>query len=275
MHKPIGFMAVDVGGTKTLSAVFSPDGKVVYEEKIATSQNYQQFLKSLQPLFDKITDNYDLKGCCCAIPGQVDREQGIGLTFGNLPWKNVPIVRDFSRLLGGGSVLLENDAKLAGLSEAILKHNRYKKVLYITISTGIGDGVIINGKISEDFSHSESGHMMLAHDGRIKPWESIASGRALVERFGKKASEQNDPKVWRIFARDVALGLEHIIAVVQPEVVIIGGSVGAHFPKYGDFLKDELKKLENDMVKIPPVMQAERAEEAVIYGCYEYIKQQG
>lgn len=273
MHKPIGFLAIDVGGSKTLFAVFSHSKEVLYENKIKTPKKYSQFLAEIRPIMKQLTEDYDIKGCCCAIPGRIDRRHGVGETFGNLGWHHVPIRHDLSKIMGGMPILVENDAKLAGLSEALLKHDRYKRVLYVTVSTGIGDGVIIDGKISEDFSSSESGHMMLEHQGEIKSWEDLASGRALVERFGKKASEQEDPAVWQTFCADLAKGLEHLIAVVQPEVVIIGGSVGAHFQKYGHFLKSELKKLENDMVKIPPVIGAERAEEAVIYGCYEFIRQ--
>lgn len=275
MHKPQGFLAIDVGGTKTLFAVFSHGGDVVYENKLKTNPKYPKFLKELEPILQELTDRFDIKSCCCALPARINHERGIGEVFGNLDWRNVPVRHDLSKLMHGMPVLIENDAKLAGLSEAILKHKKYKKVLYITISTGIGAGVIIDGKISHDLINAEPGQMMLEHGGEIKKWESIASGRALVERFGKRASDQDDPQVWRVFSRDIAKGLEHILAVVQPEIVIIGGSVGSHFHKYGHLLKDELKKLENDMVEIPPVVQAERAEEAVIYGCYEYIKQHG
>lgn len=275
MHKPQGFLAIDVGGSKTLFAVFSHNGEVIYEAKIKTSPKYSLFLKEVAAALEPIQDKYDLKACCCALPAQIDHEHGVGEVFGNLNWLNVPVKRDLSKIMGGMSVLVENDAKLAGLSEAILKHNKYNKVLYLTISTGIGAGIIINGKISSDLISAEPGQMMLEHEGDIKRWEDIASGRALVERFGKKASEQDDPKVWKIFAHDFAKGLEHVLAVIQPEVVIIGGSVGVYFNKYGGFLNDELKNLENDMVKIPPLIQAQKPEEAVIYGCYEYIKQYG
>jgi hypothetical protein len=55
--------------------------------------------------------------------------------------------------------------------------------------------------------------------------------------------------------------------------VVIGAGVGAHLQKFIGPLEHQLKKLENKMVKIPPVAQAKRAEGAVIYGCYEFIKQ--
>jgi predicted NBD/HSP70 family sugar kinase len=267
-------LAIDIGGSKTLLAVFSPEGEVLAKHKIATAKNYQTFLKELEQTIKKDLQDYKFHYCCCAVPGLLDRKQGIAIAFGNLSWQNIPILQDISKIVEGSKVAIENDSKLAALSEAILVQKRYKKVLYLTIGTGIGDGLVINGKLDEGMLDSEAGQMVLEHDGKLKQWEDIVSGRAIVKRFGKRAAELDDPAIWATYSRDLALGLEQLLAVVEPEVLIIGGGVGAHFDKFGHYLKDELKKLENDMVKIPPVLAAKRPEEAVIYGCYEYIKQQ-
>lgn len=267
------YLAIDIGGSKTLVAIFSEVGEIVYKNKFKTDHNYNNFLKDLQKAVDEGAERHKIRYCCCGAPGQIDRQRGIAVTFGNLPWSKVPLARDVSKLLGGLSVSLENDAKLAALSEAQLVHKKYKKVLYITISTGIGDGTIIDGKIDPDFADSEAGHMVLDHGGKLKKWEDLASGRALVEKYGKKASEINDPAIWKEFAGNIARGLDPLVAIVQPDIVIVGGGVGAHFDKFGSFLDAELKKFANKMVQIPPIMQAKRPEEAVIYGCYEYAKQ--
>jgi glucokinase len=266
-------LAIDIGGSKTLLAVFSPEGEVLVKYKMPTNKDYKQFLANVKAVLKNQLKDYKIAECCCSVPGLVDEQRGIGLTMGNLSWHNFPIVSDISRLIGGKPVAVENDAKLGGLSEALLVHNKYKKVVYLTISTGIGDGIIINGKIDQYLANSEAGHMVLPHEGKLMEWEDFASGKALVKRFGKPASELDDPAAWAVYSRDLALGLFQLISVIQPEVVIIGGGVGAHFDKFGQALKNELKKLENDMVKVPPVMGARRPEEAVIYGCYEYIKQ--
>jgi glucokinase len=64
-----------------------------------------------------------------------------------------------------------------------------------------------------------------------------------------------------------------LLAIIQPEVVIIGGGVGTHFDKYGKLLETELKKYQTPLVPIPPIRAAQRPEEAVIYGCYELVKE--
>lgn len=266
------YLGIDVGGTKTLLAVFSSQGKILEEYKFPTPKKYLDFLSELEKALQEFKDHH-FTTCCCAVPGKVDRKTGIGVVFGNLAWHNAPIKNDLAKLLDHAKVLLENDSNLAGLHEALIFHKKYKKVLYITIGTGIGDGIIMDGKIDPDFADSESGQMMLDYDGKLTRWEDIASGRALVERYGKTGNEIQDPKIWQQFAKDLSLGLVELIAALQPDVIIIGGGIGTHFNKYADFLKAELKRHETPMVPIPPVIQANKPQEAVIYGCYDYIIQ--
>ncbi|HET9850230.1 MAG TPA: ROK family protein [Candidatus Saccharimonadales bacterium] len=266
-------LAIDIGGTKTLIAVFDGSGRKIAEYKFPTSKNYEQFTKELDAALSANFANYQIKAVCCAAPGELDRSRGIGVVFGNLPWKNVPLKQDLQKLFPGAAVFIENDAKLAGLSEAVLLQKKYKKVLYLTISTGIGDGIIIDDKIDPDFTDSEPGQMVLEYNGQLQKWEDFASGRALVKRYGKKASEIDDPVIWEAYAKGIARGLNELLAILQPDVVVIGGGVGTHFDKFSSYLLAELAKMENDMVKTPPIIKAQRPEEAVIYGCYELIRQ--
>lgn len=266
------YLAIDVGATKTLVAIFSKDRTVLQEQKIKTSNKYDQFLKDLGAVLEQEKFSKDkITAVCCAIPGKIDRQAGVGLTFGNLPWQNAPLGNDVEKI-AGAKVFLENDANLAGLYEAVT-HKKYKKVLYLTLSTGIGAGFIIQGKIDPAFADAEVGHMVLEHEGKLKVWEDFASGKALVERFGKTAEQLDNPFAWKSYAKDVARGIDVLLAVFQPDVVIIGGGVGAHLDKFVEPLEKELKQIGNHMVPIPPIIQADKAEEAVVYGCYEFIKQ--
>ena len=265
-------MAIDIGASKTLCAAFSPAGQLLSQYKFPTAKNYQKFLKELDKAVHQEPGDYQFTEVCCAVPGRVDRKRGIGEVFGNLAWRNVPIKEHLKKLLGS-AVLIENDANLAGLSEALLVQKKYKRVLYLTLSTGIGDGFIVNGKIDPTLADSEAGQMMVEHRGRIAAWEDFASGRALKDRYGKLAREIDDPMIWDAYAKDVAAGLNELLAVLQPEVVIIGGSMGTQLDKFGSSLLHELERHPNKMVDIPPIVKAQRPEEAVIYGCYELIKQ--
>ncbi len=246
------------------------NGEIEEQLKFPTPQNYQEFKALLADYIAKLTtEPWTL--VCTAVPGKIDRELGVGIAFGNLPWQNVPIRDDVSAQTNC-LVIIENDVKLAGLSEARLLNPPRNKVVYITISTGISDGVIIDNKIDSDLQDSEAGQMLFERDGKLVTWESFASGKAIVKRFGKKASEIDDESIWQVISRDFAIGIIDVAANIQPDIIIIGGGVGGHYKKYEKFLMDELNKYGNPMVPIPEVVAAQHPEEAVVYGCYELIK---
>lgn len=264
------YLNIDIGGTKTLVARMDKSGKVEESIKFPTPQKYAEFKTILAENVAKISTS-SVHLVCVAAPGKIDREHGVGLAFGNLPWENVPLREDI-RSVTKSTVLIENDAKLAALSEARLLEPPRKKVTYLTVSTGIGGGTVINNVLDTDLVDAEVGRMLFERDGELVKWESFASGRAIVRRFGKLASEIDDPGIWQVIARDLAMGIIDIAANIQPDTIIIGGGVGTHFHKFGKFLKAELKKYEDPLVTIPEVVKAKHPEEAVIYGCYEMIK---
>lgn len=265
------FLAVDIGGTKTLLGAFDSSGKIKKSFRFETSSDYAVFLSQLQKEFSENFREFNFSAGACAVPARLSDDKKIALGAGNLPWKDVPVHDDLSKALGI-DVFVENDAKLAALSEAVYL-KKYDKVLYLTISTGIGAGVIINGVIDEDFENIEPGQMIFEHNGELQRWEHFASGKAIVQRFGKKASEIEDVQTWKAISSNIALGLFDLLANVQPDVVVIGGGVGAHFDKFGNILEAELKALANSLVPVPPLVGAKHAEQAVIYGCYELLKQ--
>jgi predicted NBD/HSP70 family sugar kinase len=267
------YLAIDIGGTKTLFAVFDPSGKLTAEHKIETPKDYEQLKTSIGAVLRKELGQYRFTHCCCAVPGWIDFKHGIAVGFGNLPWQNVHIKKDLEDLMPGVAVMIHNDAKLAGLSEAHILQPTYRKVLYLTVSTGIGGGIIIDGYIDPNFANFEPGQMQFNYQGKLVKWEDFASGRSLKEHYGHLASEITDEKIWREFAQLIALGLEELLATVQPEVVVFGGGVGAHFEKFKDFLEEDLNAIKNPLVPVPPLVKAQRPEEAVIYGCYDYIRQ--
>ena len=264
------YLGVDIGGSKTLVAVLDNHGIITESEKFLTPTDYHQFLDELTQTISRLHTK-DFQAAGVGVPGKLNRKHGIGHTFGNLPWRDVPIQADIERLTHC-PVVIENDANLAGLSEAMLVPE-YQRVLYITISTGIGTGIIFDRAIESSFADSEGGQMMLEHRGKLLPWESFASGHAIAKRYGKQAKDITDEDTWRRIARDLVVGLVELIAVVQPDIIVIGGSIGTYFDRYKEFLVHELKKYETPLVSIPPLRQAARPEQAVIYGCYDLAKE--
>jgi len=264
------YASIDIGGTKTLIAVFTEKGIIKEQIKYPTPAKYEDFVDEMASTVANLSTK-EFKGCGLALPGIVDRNEGVGVFFGNLPWRNVPLAADVEAIFNAPAAV-ENDAKLAALSEALLVKDKYRKVLYITVSTGIGVALVVDGEIDVNIGDGGGKNMVLEHNGKNEAWEDFASGSAIVRRFGKRASEIDDEKTWKIIARDISVGLRDVIAMMEPEVVIVGGGVGTHFKKYGAFVNEELRKYETPMLKMPPVIGAVNPEEAVIYGGYELAK---
>lgn len=267
------YLGIDIGGTKTLVTVFDERGNAKQSVKFHTPQDYKLFIRELAQTVASLSTNKFI-ACCVAFPGKVDRSQGIGIACGNLPWTNVKLGDDVKKIAKCG-VVVENDANLAGLSEAIAIKKKYNKVLYVTVSTGIGTGIITNQQIDPDFEDSEGGHIILEHHGKRQRWEKFASGSAIVRRFGKRAEDIHDAKTWRIISRDIAAGLLDLNAIIQPEVIVLGGAVSAYFERFKPYLLPELKRYDTPLTPTPQVQEAIHANEAVVIGCYHLAKQYG
>ncbi len=266
------YLGIDIGGTKTLLMSFTNSGKPLDSVKFKTPKDYSDFKEALAENLKTITTNRGWDIAAIGTTGRIDHEKGMIIASGRLPWRNVPIQKDV-KTITHCDVLLENDAKLAGLSEARLLKPVRHKALYVTVSTGIGGALIVDGNIDKDLADAEIGHMLMhERNGKLVTWESIVSGKAIVKRFGKRASDIADKQVWKIICEDLALGLIDAAAAYQPDIIIIGGGVGSHFKKFAKPLREALEKYESPLVEAPRVVGAKNAEEAVIYGCYELIK---
>jgi len=263
------YLGVDVGGTKTLVAVLDNDGVISEMHRFPTPGKYDDFLIQLKEAREQLAV-HDFVAGGIGIPGKVDREHGIGRDFGNLSWHNIPLQTDAERIFHC-PILLENDANLGGLSEAMLLPAD-KRVLYVTVSTGIGTGFIVKRVIDPALADSEGGQMLLEYHGKRVIWEDFASGRAIVKRFGKKAADITDEKTWQRVAHDLALGFIELIAIMQPDIIVLGGSVGSYFERFEPYLLRELKRYPNPLLQLPVFHKAARPDKAVLYGCYDLAR---
>jgi predicted NBD/HSP70 family sugar kinase len=264
------YVGIDIGGTKTLVAALTNEGVISESLKFPTPERYDDFLAELKANIAQL-ETKDFRAGAVAAPGEIDRKHGRFVVGGNLHWKNEPIQDDAERITHC-PMLLENDANLAGLSEAMLLKDKHAKVLYLTISTGIGGGFIVNQKIDPSMADVEPGQMVLQRGDKVVKWESFASGKAIFEKYHQKASEIEDPAIWQAVVKDWAIGFIDVLAVTQPDVVVLGGGVGHYLPKYHDLLVEELRKYATPLVPIPPILKAKRPEEAVVYGCYDLAR---
>lgn len=263
------FVAIDVGGTKTLVAVFDEDGKVIARDKHPTGSDFDTFLDQTISAVEKLTKDDDVDVIVVAAPGLIDYENNRVLDFGNFDWHNVdmhsPLAQRFEC-----PVIVENDANLGAVGEANLGAGEpYETVLYITISTGIGTGITYQGALDRAMRKSEGGQMHFRHDGKLMRWEHFASGKAFYDRYQKMGVDVPiGDEIWSQWAEDVSLGVGSLLAVIQPDAVVIGGSMGEHLEKYRSPLLNALQLIRSPVVRIPPIEAAKDPHNAVINGCY-------
>lgn len=264
-------IAVDIGGTKTLVANFKAD-EIVKQTRFATAAGADDFMRDLLPVLAAHAKHQRLEAISLAVPGIVDLHAGSVVRCGNLGWRDFAL-RSLLRQEFDCPIYLQNDANLAGLSEARSLEPVPRLCLYLTVSTGIGSGLVVNGKLLPALSGSEAGHMMLQRGGRLLEWEDYASGKALRDRTHQLASEITDPAIWHDIADRVADGLLALIPALQPNIIVIGGGVGSHFDQHWrDKLEAILRARLSSYIDLPTMVQAQHAEEAVLYGCRYYAE---
>lgn len=265
-------ITIDTGGTKTLVSSFDKRGQMGDSFRFPTPKDTKQYISQLKEV---LRDNYigqDIDAVVIALPGMIDTKKGIALNCYNLGWKNFNIVTPLRSLLPGVPVLLENDANLAGLAETRALSPVPVSSLYVTISTGIGAGLCYEGKIAPAMRYCEAGHSVIEYDGKLARWESFASGSAIVRTYKKFARDIKSKRIWYQIADRISRGFLSLIPTIQPNVIVIGGSVGTHFDKYGEMLSQIIDERLPSHIPRPKIIQAQHPEEAVIYGCYYYAK---
>lgn len=263
--------AVDIGATKTLIAQFDADMNLGSKIRFPTAQDPVTFLTDLQ---NQLNQFKNISILSVGIPGIA--VNGIAVECPNLPaWHNVRLKEELQKIYNC-PVHIENDANLAALAEINILEPIPKLGLYLTVSTGIGSGLIANGVLIPSMSHTELGHMVLLNDGVWQEWQQFASGSALKAHFNKLASELDKPEDWQWVAEKIGAGLCALIPAILPDVIVFGGGVGNHFEQFAKPLEALLaKRLSNPK---PPVetrlVMASHPNEAVLYGCYYYATHQ-
>jgi len=266
-------ITVDTGGTKTLIARFDGDKIVGETVKFPTPQDSDEYVAEIIKHISSLANNQPPAAISLAVPG-ITKNNHVE-RFANLPWQNFNVVAKLQPHFPNSLITVENDANLGGLGETRLLPHTPERVLYVTVSTGIGTGFIVNGQIEPAMSNSEGGHMILNFEGKACEWEDFASGRAIHDTYGKFVREIHDRATWEAIADRLSIGFSALLPVLQPDLVIIGGSVGTYFESYGEILTNDINEHLNPIITAKPVFtQAQHPEEAVIYGCYFYAVDQ-
>ncbi|MDB5180114.1 MAG: hypothetical protein JWN12_746 [Candidatus Saccharibacteria bacterium] len=261
-------VAVDTGGTKTLVASFLEDGRIGEQFRFPTPKTTLEWTVMLKDLLQTHFGNETVEAVVVAMPGIV--KNGVAIWCNNLKWANFDVAGALKGVLGDAPLFIENDANLAGLAETRQLKEIPALSLYVTVSTGIGSGIITEGKINPDLRYSEAGRSLVEFDGAVREWETFASGKAIYKAYGKYARDITSKRIWHNIADRISRGFLAIIPVLQPDVIIIGGSIGTYFEHFGKDLNGLLKEHLPTHIPAPRLVQAKHPELAVIYGCYYY-----
>jgi len=261
-------VAVDTGGTKTLITLFSRDGIMGKTVKFPTPVDQTDYLHLVRKTLQEHYGGQRIDAVTIAMPGIV--RDGVAIWCNNLHWKNFDVATALKGVLGKAPILVENDANLAGLAEARSMNPVPSSVLYVTVSTGIGTGIITNGLIDPGLRFSEGGRMLVEYKRKVREWESFASGKAILKDFKRFAKDIHDERSWNQIADRISRGFLVAIPLLQPDVIVIGGSIGTYFNQYSKKLKRILTEHLPPHIPCPKIVAAQHPEEAVIYGCYYY-----
>lgn len=263
-------VAIDTGGTKTLICAFKSNGKMVTIAKFPTPGDPKQYASVLKQYVRANFEPEDVDLIVLALPGIV--KDGVALWCQNLGWANFDTRKHLGDILGDVPLLVENDANLGGLAETRALNPIPLSSLYVTVSTGIGSGYCTNGVIDPGLRLSEAGRMYVEYHGKILQWEDFASGKAIFKKYKKMARDIKSQRTWNAIADRISRGFLAAIPLTQPEVIIIGGSIGTYFDHYARQLRLNLERHLPEHIPCPKIVQAQHPEEAVIYGCYYYGK---
>lgn len=246
-------IGVDIGGTRI--RVGRRDGRGrISAERILTPYDAADGAAGIVALARQIAPE-GVARIGISAAGPLDFKRGITKPL-NLPgWHGFRLVDELASRLGA-RVIMDNDANCAALAEWREGAGRgFDPLVYYTISTGVGTGVIVNGTVLHGAHDTEGGHQIVWTDGPRCTCgargclEAVISGTGLRTRFGKPAEELDDPAVWEEVAKYLAIGIANTTALICPEVVVIGGGVIAR----GEALLGPLRRLLHEYIFLLPI----------------------
>jgi predicted NBD/HSP70 family sugar kinase len=255
--------AVDTGGTKTLCSFFELDSSRVIREAVfptpLTVTEYVGLLKSQAAL------NPDFAEAVIALPGVVDAD-GTVEKFAHLKWKNFNVRK---KLKIDRPVRVLNDAAAATYAAAA-EYPR-SRVLYLSVGTGVGSGFGVDGRpVAELESKLEAGHIVFPdHDG---DWDETVSAKAFIRRYGGRADDVSDPRVWRDYSEHFADGLAALVPILAPDVVVVGGAMGNFTSKFADEATEILNRKLPALLTLPKIVAARDPNREVILGILNYVR---
>lgn len=278
------YIGIDLGGTFIKGGIVDDEGNIIVRDKLPTesekgADGVANNIASLcKILLEKANmSSSDVVGVGMGVPGMIDSENGMVIYSNNLAWKDFAIAERITDALGL-PVRIANDANVAALGETKFGCGKdYTSSVMLTLGTGVGSGVIINGKLVEGnkSAGAEFGHSVIVAGGepctcgRRGCFEAYASATALI-RDTKRAMETNpDSKMWEISSIDevcgktpfdyyetddtarsvvdsyiekLGVGITNVANELRPEIIILGGGVCSQGERLTSPLQQQLDR---------------------------------
>ncbi len=264
-------IGIDVGGMSIKGGVVdSETGRIVAQYVIPTTEEYTKdysISEDISKVIDGVIKEWghpfnEIVGIGIGQPGSIDSERGEIRYSNNIAIENVPVVGELHTKYDC-PIYINNDANCAGLGEFIFGAGRgYKDVVFITLGTGVGSGIVINGKLFEGRSSAgaEAGHMVIVPNGvqcscgRKGCWEAYASASGLIRQTkeimdkypnslmhkiakeegkvsGKtafvaaKKGDEAGQKVVDQYIEYISIGLINMANIFRPDAILLGGGI--------------------------------------------------
>ena len=289
------YIGVDLGGTNIACGLVDDSGKILFKKSTPTlaTREADEITADIIKLIDAVikdagVSKNDIISIGVGCPGAVDDNRGMVVNCNNVKMINYPLPKMINSRINT-PVHLINDADAAAFGEYLINGNGAKSFVFVTLGTGVGGGIILNGQLVNGFNGAggEIGHISMVYDGetcscgRKGCWEAYASVTALI-RQTKRAMEESPDSIMHELAKQegkvsgktafdaakkgdkaaqnvvsryleyVADGIVSMINIFQPEKLVIGGGIS----KEGDYI---LKPVEEYVRKYEYNQQLERA----------------
>ena len=271
-------VGVDIGGMSVKIGVVDEHGKILKKDRVVTdvAGGPHKIISDIGHLIQSLIDinDRDFLGIGIGCPGAINSAHGIVDRAFNLNWHHVLIVDELSRMINR-RIKVSNDANVAALGETMFGVGRtYTDTIFLTLGTGVGGGIVINGKLYEgnESKGAEMGHMVLVVDGepcscgRRGCMEAYCSATALIRETKKAMLADKSSAMWKFsptlddvdgrtafecskqgdkaanavvdyFVKYLGEGMLNFANIFRPQAIILGGGVCAQ----GDYLIYKLK----------------------------------
>lgn len=275
------YAGIDLGGTNTKIGLVDEDGNIIFTTIVKTDsmEGFEKTIQRLSKILLQQVKSFnlnfdDVQSVGVGVPGPVLNSRVVKF-WANFPWKNgVDLALEFEKNLGK-PVKADNDVNVITLGEMWKGSAQgYKNVLGLAIGTGIGGGIIVDGKLvsGENGAGGEVGHIKVERDGKLCGcgqkgcWEAYASATGLIrEAQSRLAVNKTNGLYEQVIGRDleakdifdvakegdafaldlvdyeadyIALGIGNLLNVLDPEIVVVGGGVSLA----GDILFNKVKE---------------------------------